>query len=104
MASSNDAPASNALQQLVVAPAHGWEAQRRREFMYGLWPALILLVLVTLLPTIYLIVTSLTPLNPTNPGSELDFSDPVQNYLALLQDPRVQDSVWVQVRLSVFTV
>ena len=104
MASSNDAQASSPLQQLVVAPAHGWGTQRRREFMYGLWAALIVLAVVTLLPTIYLFVTSLTPLNPTIPGSEGNFSDPLQNYVAVFQDARVQESVWVQVNLSVFTV
>ncbi len=104
MADRNDTRASTDLQQLVLAPAHGWENQRRREFMYGLWPALIVLVVVTLLPTIYLFVTSLTPLNPTLPGSETDFSDPLQNYVALIQDGRVQESVWIQVQLSFWTV
>lgn len=105
MAGSNEAPASQVAGQATVpASSHGWEAQRRREFMYGLWPALIILVAVTLLPTIYLIVTSLTPLNPTLPGTEFNFSDPLQNYIALFEDPRVQESIWIQVELSFFTV
>ncbi|MHB1134332.1 MAG: carbohydrate ABC transporter permease [Chloroflexota bacterium] len=104
MSSGNDATGPEALRRLVMAPALSWEGQRRREFMYGLWPALIVLVVVTLLPTIYLFVTSLTPLNPTIPGSEGDFSDPAMNYVALFQDPRVQESVWIQIQLSFWTV
>jgi multiple sugar transport system permease protein len=83
---------------------HGWEAERRRSYLFGLAPAMIVLALVTIGPTLYLLVTSLTPLNPTNPGSGYDFSHPLQNYEAALTDARFLSSVWIQVKLSVVTV
>jgi multiple sugar transport system permease protein len=104
MARSNGAPASEVLQQMVKSPSGGWEARRRREFMYGLWPAIVVLVVVTLAPAVYLIVTSLTPLNLTNPQSAGDFSEPWRNYVTLVEDQRVQESIWVQIKLSFFTV
>jgi multiple sugar transport system permease protein len=82
----------------------GWAAQRRRSFLLGLAPALVVLAIVTVGPTIYLLVTSLTPLNPTIPGSGLDFSQPLQNYQTALGDPRFLRSVWIQIQLSVVTV
>jgi len=81
-----------------------WEAERRRAFMLGLLPALLVLVAITLAPTIYLVVTSLTPLNLINPESGSDFSDPALNYREAWQDPRFVNSVWVQAKLSIVTV
>ncbi|MHB1134334.1 MAG: carbohydrate ABC transporter permease [Chloroflexota bacterium] len=104
MARGEEVPVSNPLQQMVSGPTGGWEARRRAEFMLGLWPALIVLLIVTLAPAIYLVVTSFTPLNLTNPQSEWNFSDPFLNYQTLIEDARFHNSIWVQIRLSVFTV
>jgi len=79
-------------------------AGRQRFYHRLLWPTLAVLAAVTLAPTIFLIVTSLTPLNLTRPGTATDFSAPWQNYLLLLQDRRLHNSLWVQVKLSVWTV
>jgi multiple sugar transport system permease protein len=84
--------------------ARGWEAERRRAFLLGLAPALVVLTLVTLGPVLYLTVSSLTPLNPTIPGSGWDFSHPWRNYAQALGDERFLLSVWIQVKLSVVTV
>ena len=80
------------------------DAQRQRFCWVLLWPALIVLMVVTLAPTLYLIVTSFTPLNLTRPGTAWDFSDPLQNYRLLLTDGRLHNSLWVQVKLSFWTV
>jgi multiple sugar transport system permease protein len=82
----------------------GWEAHRRRAFMLGLAPALLVLGLITIAPGIYLFLTSLTPLNLTMPHTAWDFSFPLGNYIDLFDDPRFTHSVWVQVKLSVSTV
>lgn len=81
-----------------------WEAERRRSFLLGLVPALVVLAVVTLGPTLYLLVTSLTPLNPTIPTSWWDFSHPLQNYTAAFADADFRNSLWVQVELSTVTV
>jgi len=88
----------------VKTVAGGWAAQRQRDFYLGLFPALVVLAAVTLAPTLYLLVTSLTPLNLVMPETAWDFSDPLRNYAALLTDRRFHNSVWVQVKLSFFTV
>jgi multiple sugar transport system permease protein len=82
----------------------GWEAHRRRAFLYGLVPALGVLAATTLAPALYLVVTSLTPITPVNPATAFDFSAPWQNYVSALTDPRFLHSVWVQAQLSVVTV
>jgi multiple sugar transport system permease protein len=87
-----------------VTRRRGWEAERRRSFMFGLMPALTILAVVTLGPTLYLVITSLTPLNPTMPATLWDFSDPLQNYRAAFADARFLNSLWIQVQLSVVTV
>jgi multiple sugar transport system permease protein len=81
-----------------------WQAERRRAFLVGLLPALIVLAAITVAPAIYLVVTSLTPLNLLNPASAFDFSDPLLNYREALADERFVNSVWVQVKLSIATV
>lgn len=80
------------------------KGRRRRGYFWYLLPVLAFLFIVTLLPVLYLVVTSLTPLTLTQPASIGDFSDPLQNYRLLLSDKRLHDSVWTQVKLSVFTV
>jgi multiple sugar transport system permease protein len=81
-----------------------WAAERRRAFLLGLAPALIVLAAITVAPAIYLVVTSLTPLNLVNPQSAGDFSDPALNYREAFADDRFVNSVWVQAKLSIATV
>jgi multiple sugar transport system permease protein len=81
-----------------------WAAERRRAFVLGLAPALMVLAAITLAPAVYLVVTSLTPLNLVNPQSAGDFSDPALNYREAFADPRFVNSVWVQAKLSIATV
>jgi multiple sugar transport system permease protein len=88
----------------ATIPAGGWEAQRRRAFLWGLLPALAVLALITIAPAVYLLVTSLTPLSLVNPATAFDFSDPLRNYREALEDPRFVESLWTQARLSLYTV
>ncbi len=67
-------------------------------------PSLAVLAIVTLLPSLYLLATSLTPLNLTRPETQWDFSEPLVSYGDLLQDDRLANSVWVQIKLSFWTV
>jgi len=64
----------------------------------------VVLGVVTLLPMLYLIATSLTPLNLTQPATQWDFSRPARNYAFLTSDGRFQASLWVQLKLSFWTV
>jgi multiple sugar transport system permease protein len=84
--------------------AAGWSEQRRRAFLWGLAPALVILALITVAPAVYLFLTSLTPLNLTMPGTAWDFSGPHYNYLDLWEDERFVRSAWIQVQLSAATV
>jgi multiple sugar transport system permease protein len=79
-----------------------WERRQHRVYTGYVLPALVLLFLVTILPTLFLLGTSLTNLNPSRPNS-LQFIG-LQNYVMLLQDGRFWNSIWVQVRLSFWTV
>jgi multiple sugar transport system permease protein len=81
-----------------------WEVQRRRAFLLGLAPALIVLAAITVAPAVYLVVTSLTPLNLVNPQSAGDFSDPALNYREAFADDRFVNSIWIQAKLSIATV
>ena len=67
-------------------------------------PSLGVLFVVTLAPMVYLLVTSLTPLNLTNPDTLFDFSQPFANYELLPRDERFLNSLWVQAKLSFWTV
>ena len=81
------------------------EAQRKRSFLLGLLPALLVLGAITIAPAVYLIATSLTPLDLTRQEETAgDYSRPWTNYAELGSDQRFHNSVWVQVKLSVFTV
>jgi multiple sugar transport system permease protein len=88
----------------VTAIGRGWSETRRRAFLMGLAPALIVLAAITIAPAGYLLLTSLTPLNLTMPGTAWDFSGPHYNYLDLWEDTRFHRSVWIQAQLSVATV
>ena len=73
-------------------------------YFWYLFPVLSFMFLVTLLPVLYLVVTSFTPLTLTQPSTIGDFSTPLKNYTLLFSDTRLHESVWTQVKLSVFTV
>jgi multiple sugar transport system permease protein len=82
----------------------GWAAERRRAFLLGLAPALVVLAAITLAPALYLLLTSLTPLNLARPETAWDFSAPAANFAELVADERFVNSVGVQIRLSLITV
>ena len=97
----------------VVSARHGmasqargndWYLARRRAYLGGLAPALIVLAAITLLPLLALITTSLTPLSLTDPAGTFHFRDVLGNYRHLLEDPRFLNSLMVQARLSVVGV
>ncbi len=67
-------------------------------------PSLAVLAIITLLPALYLLATSFTPLNLTRPETQWDFSQPLISYRQLLVDDRLANSVWVQIKLSFWTV
>ena len=90
--------------QPAAGPSTGFADLQRRFYWYCLWPALGVLVVVTLLPTLYLIATSFTPLDLTQPATAWNFSMPLLNYELLLDDARFHNSLWVQVKLSFWTV
>jgi len=86
------------------AAGQGLAALERRFHWWCLGPTLAVLGVVTLLPTLYLLATSLTPLNLTQPATQWDFSRPFRNYAFLLDDGRLHGSLWVQAKLSFWTV
>jgi multiple sugar transport system permease protein len=67
-------------------------------------PSLAVLAIITLLPSLYLLATSFTPLNLTRPETLWDFSQPLESYRQLWEDGRFHNSIWVQVKLSFWTV
>jgi len=79
-----------------------WARSRRRVFIAFLLPATTVLFVVTILPSLFLIGTSFTPYDLTKPNS-LTFSG-LRNYEQLLRDDRFWGSLWVQARLSFWTV
>jgi multiple sugar transport system permease protein len=82
----------------------GFAALERRFHWWCLAPTLAVLAVVTVLPTLYLLATSLTPLNLTRPQTAWDFSEPGRNYAFLVADARLRGSLWVQLKLSAWTV
>jgi multiple sugar transport system permease protein len=77
---------------------------QHRFFILCVAPSLAVLAIITLLPSLYLLVTSFTPLNLTRPETAWDFSDPLVSYRQLLTDDRLGNSIWVQIKLSFWTV
>ena len=77
---------------------------QHRFFAFCVAPSLAVLALITLLPSLYLLATSFTPLNLTRPETLWDFSQPLESYRQLLDDSRLHNSVWVQIKLSFWTV
>lgn len=87
-----------------VARAGGVERARTRFFQLCLAPSLAVLAVITLAPALFLMVSSLTPLDLTRPDTVGDFSRPLENYRLMLADGRLGNSVWVQAKLSFWTV
>ena len=88
----------------MARPDPSYQRQQRRFVRFAITPSLLFLLLVAGLPTLFLLVTSLTPGALVNPGSLSDFSEPLRNYALLGGDARFVNSIWVQARLSLFTV
>ncbi len=80
------------------------EPERQRFYWRMLMPALAVLFAITLAPTVFLIATSLTPLDLTKPETIGDFTQPLRNFHLLLEDRRFLNSLWVQAKLSFWTV
>jgi multiple sugar transport system permease protein len=87
-----------------LAGAGSISRQQRRFFALCVAPSLAVLALITLLPSIYLLATSFTQLNLTRPETQWDFSQPLESYRQLVADTRLYHSVWVQAKLSFWTV
>ena len=83
---------------------NSWEAERRRAFLIGLSPSLLVLLAITLVPAAALLVASLTPLSLTDPANTFRFDDPFGNYRHLLEDQRFLASIAVQLKLSIVSV
>ena len=89
---------------LTLHPGAGWEAARRRAFLWGLLPALAVLLAITLVPAAALLVASFTPLSLTDAAGTFRFDDPLVNYRHLLEDERFLRSIATQLKLSVSSV
>ena len=99
------AAAAPAVAVRAPARARGGAARgQARFFALCVAPSLAVLALVTLAPALYLLVASLTPLDLTRPETVGDFSRPLGNYAEMLGDRRLHNSVWVQAKLSFWTV
>src|ERR1051326_353033 len=96
--------AATAAESAAAPHPRSLRRQRRRFLLFCLAPALAVLIIVTLAPMAYLLLTSFTPLNLTNPASEWDFRQPLLNYELLPADARFLNSLWVQAKLSFWTV
>lgn len=84
--------------------AASYERQRRRFARWAMAPSLVFLLVVAGLPTLFLLATSLTPAALVNPGSLTDYSAPLRNYRLLGGDERFVGSLFVQARLSLYSV
>ena len=89
---------------MISSRSASFAGAQRRFFVWCVAPSLAVLAIVTLLPSLYLLATSFTPLNLTRPETQWDFSQPLISYGQLLQDDRLRNSLWVQVKLSFWTV
>jgi len=89
---------------LIPERSAGFYRQQHRFFAFCVAPSLAVLALITLLPSLYLLATSFTQLNLTRPETQWDFSQPLESYRQLLSDSRLHNSVWVQIKLSFWTV
>ena len=89
---------------MTPSPSVGVSRAQHRFFAFCVAPSLAVLALITLLPSLYLLATSFTQLNLTRPETAWDFSEPLESYRQLLLDSRLHNSVWVQIKLSFWTV
>lgn len=89
---------------LTAQSGLGWEAARRRAFLWGLLPSLAVLLVITLVPALALLVASFTPLSLTDAAATFHFNDPLVNYRHLLEDERFLRSIATQLKLSVSSV
>jgi multiple sugar transport system permease protein len=89
---------------LTPSSSAGIARAQHRFFAFCVAPSLAVLALITLLPSLYLLATSFTPLNLTRPETLWDFSEPLESYRQLWADGRLHNSVWVQIKLSFWTV
>ena len=89
---------------MTSSPGTGFGRTQHRFFVFCVAPSLAVLAIITLLPALYLFGTSFTPLNLTRPETQWDFSQPLISYGQLLTDDRLANSVWVQIKLSFWTV
>jgi multiple sugar transport system permease protein len=78
--------------------------QQSRFFALCVAPSLAVLAIITLLPSLYLLATSFTQLSLTRPETQWDFSQPLESYRQLWADSRLHNSLWVQAKLSFWTV
>ncbi|MPZ33622.1 MAG: ABC transporter permease subunit [Rhodospirillales bacterium] len=78
--------------------------QQHRFFAFCVAPSLAVLAVITLLPSLYLLATSFTQLNLTRPETLWNFSQPFESYHQLWADTRFHNSIWVQIKLSFWTV
>jgi multiple sugar transport system permease protein len=98
--------AAEALRLPAVPRATRGGVQRARDRFYALCvvPSLAVLAVITLAPALYLLVTSFTPLDLTRPDTVGNFSRPFANYREMPNDNRLINSLWVQAKLSFWTV
>ena len=82
----------------------GIARHQQRFFVWCVAPSLTVLAVITLLPSLYLLATSFTQLSLTRPETLWDFSQPLESYRQLWADSRLHNSVWVQIKLSFWTV
>ncbi|HEX5079038.1 MAG TPA: sugar ABC transporter permease [Geminicoccaceae bacterium] len=87
-----------------AAIADSFDADKRRFYRFCIWPLALILIVITLVPMIYLVAISFTPLNLTQPQTFGDFSQPIRNYQFLTEDGRFHNSLWVQAKLSLWSV
>lgn len=88
----------------LAPPGEGRMNRQQRFFVWCVAPSLAVLALITLLPSLYLLVTSFTQLNLTRPETQWNFSEPFESYRQILADTRLHNSLWIQVKLSFWTV
>jgi multiple sugar transport system permease protein len=89
---------------LIAERSASFYRQQHRFFAFCVAPSLAVLALITLLPALYLLATSFTQLSLTRPETQWDFSQPLESYRQLRSDSRLHNSVWVQIKLSFWTV
>jgi len=97
---------AQALPATLARPAvrGGLNRARDRFFALCVAPSLAVLAVITLAPALYLLATSFTPLDLSRPETAWNFAQPLGNYAEMPRDARLLNSLWVQARLSFWTV